>query len=196
MNTPIFIDQFARVVVGYHGCTEQFLKALLLRKTQISDWRPSLNEWDWLGNGIYFWEHAPERALRWARERFTSKRQRPAVIGAYIQLGRCFDLLNETFTSLLGETYERLARTSAEEGGELPKNRGREWKFRQLDRLVINDCIDALHETGIHYDTVRGAFLEGEPVYPTAGFSRASHIQIAVRNSACILGVFLPNLRV
>ena len=46
---------------------------------------------------------------------------------------------------------------------------------------------------GTGYDTVRGAFLEGKPAYPGAGFSREGHIQIAVRNSACILGVFRPH---
>ncbi|HZU36516.1 MAG TPA: hypothetical protein VFA18_11435 [Gemmataceae bacterium] len=60
--------------------------------------------------------------------------------------------------------------------------------------MVVNTCIDELRRRGAEYDTVRAAFLEGEPVYPGAGFSRENHIQIAVRNSACILGVFRPNL--
>lgn len=132
--------------------------------------------------------------MRWARERYRTRRQRPAVLGAYIQLGRCFDLLNETTTSLLGESYERLIQAFADEGRSLPQNRGREGKLRELDCLVINTCIDELQGGGTEYDTVRGAFLEGALVYPDAGFSRESHIQIAVRNSACILGVFRPNI--
>jgi len=196
MNSTTLSEQFARIVVGYHGCTEQFAKTLLLGRKPINDWRPSLNEWDWLGDGIYFWEHAPERALRWARERYAGKRQRPAVLGAYLQLGRCFDLLNEAVTSLLSEAHSKVVRSFADEERPLPENRGRDWKLRELDRLVINACVEDLHDSGTDYDTVRGAFLEGEPVYPGAGFSRESHIQIAVRNSACILGVFLPNLRV
>jgi len=115
-------------------------------------------------------------------------------LGAYIQLGRCFDLLNEAITSLLGETYERLERACAEAGASLPGNRGPQGKMRQLDCLVINTCIGELRDRGSEYDTVRGAFLEGDAVYRTAGFSRESHIQIAVRNSACILGVFRPNI--
>ena len=58
----------------------------------------------------------------------------------------------------------------------------------------INHCLAELHEQGVEYDTVRGALLEGIPAYPDAGFSRESHLQIAVRNSACILGVFRPSL--
>src|SRR5262249_2886859 len=72
--------------------TETLAQRLLLGKLPVSGWRPSINDWDGLGHGIYFWEHAPERALRWARERYRGRRQRPAVVGAHLQLGRCFDL--------------------------------------------------------------------------------------------------------
>jgi hypothetical protein len=103
-------------------------------------------------------------------------------------------LLNEAITSLLGETYERLAQAFAEKRLPLPQNRGPEGKLRELDCLVINTCIDELRQRQTDYDTVRAAFLEGAPVYPSAGFCRESHIQIAVRNSTCILGVFRPNI--
>jgi hypothetical protein len=186
------MDHFARIVVGYHGCTEKFARSLLLGKLPLRDWRPSANEWDWLGRGIYFWEHSPERALRWARERFQKRGRNPAVLGAVIQLGRCFDLLNEALTELLAGSYERLVQHVAREGLTLPKNRGVGLKRRDLDALVINHCLDELKKRGVEYDTVRGAFLEGDPLYPGAGFSRESHIQIAVRNPACILGIFRP----
>jgi hypothetical protein len=188
------MEPFARIVVGYHGCTAAFARDLLLGWQPIRDWRPSENEWDWLGHGIYFWEHAPERALRWARERYRGRRQRPAVLGAYLQLGRCFDLLNEAVTILLAQAHEKVTRTFALTGRLLPENRGPEGKRRELDCLVINQCLQDLHLEGVVYDTVRGAFLEGAPAYPGAGFSRESHIQIAVRNSSCILGVFRPNI--
>jgi hypothetical protein len=87
-----------------------------------------------------------------------------------------------------------MARTFAARSLPLPQNRGREGKLREFDCLVVNSCIEELRQHGTEYDTVRGAFLQGEPVYPTAGFSRESHLQVAVRNSTCILGVFRPNL--
>ena len=185
---------FARTIVGYHGCEKSFADYLLLGKKPIGDWKPSANDWDWLGNGIYFWEHSPERALRWACEKHKTRRARPAVLGAILQLGFCFDLLDETTTALLAETYERLARTFTERGFELPKNRGRDGKMRYLDCLVVNESLKDMKKRGRDFDTVRGAFLEGPPVYPGAGFSREGHIQISVRNSACILGVFRPNI--
>jgi hypothetical protein len=189
-----WMEPFARLVVRYHGCTEAFARGLLLGRKPIREWQASTNDGDWLGHGIYFWEHAPERAWRWARERYRTRRQRPAVLGAYIQLGRCVDLLDESITALLGETYELLTRAFAEQGRSLPQNRGQEGKLRELDCMVINACIDDAQRRGAGYDTVRGAFLEGTSVYPGAGFSRESHMQIAVRNPSCILGVFRPNL--
>lgn len=187
------MEPFARIVVGYHGRTAAFARELLLGRRLVRDWRPSQNEWDWLGHGIYFWEHAPERALRWARERYRG-RQRPAVLGAYLQLGRCFDLLNEAVTALLAQAYEELTRAFTLTGQPLPENRGPERKRRGLDCLVINHCLRDMLRDGVVYDTVRGAFLGGAPVYPGAGFSRKSHIQIAVRHPACIPGVFQPNI--
>lgn len=187
------MDQFARIVIGYHGCTEEFARDLLLGTKSISTWQPSTNSWDWLGHGVYFWEHSPERALRWAQEKHGPRGVTPAVIGAVVQLGRCFDLLNEAFTGILGQYHQALAQAYASEGQELPENRGADRKRRDLDCLVINDCLKRLEARGLAYDTVRGAFVEGLPVYEGAGFSRETHLQIAVRNPACILGVFRPN---
>ena len=36
------------------------------------------------------------------------------------------------------------------------------------------------------------AFIEGEPVYQDAGFREKNHIQLCVRNPACIKGYFRP----
>jgi len=188
------VDQFARTVIAYHGCSAAFARQLLLGQKTISAWNPSRNDWDWLGHGIYFWEHSPQRAIRWARERQRGRTKKPAMIGAVIQLGRCFDLLDESMTAELAQRFVELQKSFATRRWKLPENRGWAGKRRALDCLVINDCLEGLSRKGIEYDTVRGAFLEGEPAYPTAGFSRETHIQIAVRNPACILGVFQPNL--
>lgn len=188
------MEQFARVVIGYHGCSEEFARDLLLGTVKIRDWQPSTNVWDWLGHGIYFWEHSPERALRWAAEKYGGRGAQPAVIGAVIQLGKCFDLLSEAITAILAESYRGLQQEFAGKNMLLPENRGADRKRRDLDCLVINECLDRLRTRGIEYDTVRGAFLEGDPAYLGAGFSRETHIQVVVRNPACILGVFRPNL--
>jgi hypothetical protein len=190
------MDRFARHVLGYHGCADAFARAVLDGTQLIDSWKPSENEWDWLGHGIYFWEHSPWRALRWAEENCTSDGSNGAVIGAVIQLGRCFDLLNEAITGLLSESYVSLAEGFAAVSQPLPENRGAFGKVRELDCLVINDYLDRLESEEVKYDTVRGAFQEGALAYPGAGFSRETHVQIAVRNPSCILGVFRPNLTI
>lgn len=115
------------------------------------------------------------------------------MIGAVVQLGRLFDLLNEAFTGILGQCYPALVQAYASRGEALPENRGADRERRDLDCLVINDCLTRLEARGFTYDTVRGAFVEGLPAYDGAGFSRETHLQIAVRNPACVLGVFRPN---
>jgi hypothetical protein len=45
---------------------------------------------------------------------------------------------------------------------------------------------------GIRYDTVRGVFPEGAEAYPGAKILKKTHVQVAVRNPACLLGFFRP----
>ena len=47
---------------------------------------------------------------------------------------------------------------------------------------------------GVYFQTVRGVFVEGDPAYAGAGMRTKTHIQIAVRDPACILGYFKPRV--
>ena len=76
----------------------------------------------------------------------------------------------------------------------MPANKGKDKKLRELDCAVINYCAFRAGLRQIPFDTVRGAFLEGAPVFPGTTISSETHIQIAVRNLNCILGIFRPNL--
>lgn len=51
-------------ILGFHGCDESVKDLLLLGKAKL---KPSNNEYDWLGSGIYFWENDPDRALSYAK---------------------------------------------------------------------------------------------------------------------------------
>jgi hypothetical protein len=42
------------------------------------------------------------------------------------------------------------------------------------------------------FQTVRGVFIEGGEAFPGSCIMEKSHIQIAVRDPACIIGVFQP----
>jgi len=182
------VDRFARVVLGYHGCSADFAGSLLSGETTLDDWKESRNPYDWLGHGIYFWEHAPERARRWAESEQREKKGVPgAVVGAVIQLGRCLDFTDVAFTHALASVYKGLKESYAAGEASLQSNkRGN----RMLDCLVINEL--ARHNPGGRFQTVRSPFLEGRPAFPHSGIRRESHIQVAVIDRSCILGVFRP----
>ena len=55
-----------RFVLGYHGCDRSVLNDVLTGK---QDLRVSRNDYDWRGNGIYFWEYSYQRAFQWAHRK-------------------------------------------------------------------------------------------------------------------------------
>jgi hypothetical protein len=182
------MHRFARIVLGYHGCAAGFAAEMFSGAKTIAEWKPSAKSYDWLGRGIYFWEHSPERAMQWARARHGAD---AAVIGAVIQLGNCFDLTDVEKTRKLKKTHARIQREALANGEELPTNEGgdRDLKRRALDCRIISNYLDK--DAG-DIQTVRCAFWEGPDLYEGAMLREQTHIQIAVRDSSSILGIFHP----
>jgi len=187
-------------VLGFHGCDKQVCDKILNGKETL---HVSSNIHDWLGNGSYFWENDPARALEYAKfikdnpERCTSKINDPAVIGAVIDLGYCFNLLASKNLKILRQSYQLLCASFEAAKKPMPKNKEigeeKELLFRPLDCAVIEFTHQINKDLGKDpYDSVRGVFLEGENLYLTAGFKDKNHIQICVRNPNCIKGYFLP----
>lgn len=52
--------QYHRLVLGYHGCDQSVADRVLAGEDML---KKSEKHYDWLGSGIYFWEHGPERAM-------------------------------------------------------------------------------------------------------------------------------------
>lgn len=190
------------LVLGFHGCDREVGEALL--SGAEGHLKPSKNEYDWLGGGIYFWESNPWRAYQFAEEA-ASKNPRvtrgsirsPFVVGAVIDLGHCCNLLDSAALSELSKAHGLLQDISdLVEGNPMPQNKGKDFGARFLDKAVIETMHSLRKELRLpSYDTVRGAFVEGDPLYEGAGFHEKNHIQIAVRNTACIKGYFrLPGL--
>lgn len=188
------------LVLGFHGCDQIIVNDILLGKKEL---KKSENDYDWLGHGIYFWENDPERALNYAEllqkhpQRSKVKITKPAVIGAVIDLGYCFDLIDNRNLLILKEGYKLLIETLKEFKLELPENKA----VGSNDDLLLRylDCavIETIHQFNKEnkereYDSVRGVFWEGSALYPNAGFKDKNHIQICVRNPNCIKGYFLP----
>ena len=158
----------------------------------------SRNDYDWLGEGVYFWESSPARALDFARERAQGGRNsrgnitEPFVVGAILNLRRCFLTTEMNALNRLKEAYEQLVEYLEADGTPLPTN-GQTLRARRLDCATFNLMHLLIEESGqTPYDSVRAAFWEGGPLYPNAGFQTADHTQICVRNLDCVLGYFRP----
>jgi len=185
-------------VLGFHGCDESVVLKVLTGEEFL---KRSVNNYDWLGHGIYFWENSPSRAMEFATHlqkfpnRSKGKIEKPAVIGAVINLGYCLDLLDFDNLQLLKSTYEMMQSTS--NNADFPENKSvggmGDLLLRNLDCAVI-ESLHKLKEKSHQppFDSIRGVFSEGEELYPNAGFREKDHIQICVRNPNCIKGFFLP----
>lgn len=187
---------YQRLVIGYHGCDASVRDQVIQKGAQLKAFPKS---YDWLGEGIYFWEHGPARALEWAQEqKRRGKLKTPAVLGAVLHLGQCFDLLDAEYTDVLAEAYPTFEEFMDICGEPLPKNRplhagDDDILLRDLDCAVVNWAIERLQRKGPPFHSVRGVFQEGKAAFPDSGIRLRSHIQIAVRDPACVLGYFLPS---
>lgn len=191
-------DRLPGSILGYHGCNRSIGEAFLSGKAELT---PSKNDYDWLGHGTYFWEHNPTRAIEWAhllktRPQSKVKRVRePMAIGAVIDLGLCLNLLDARFIAQLPLAYQRLIALHAELEQPVPTNRNlgnsTDLLLRHLDCAVIETLHQLRVDNGTpEFDSARGVFVEGEPIYPGAAIQKFNHIQLCVRNPACIKGYF------
>ena len=182
---------------GFHGLDESIAYQIL---TQQADFKHSNNAYDWLGNGVYFWENNIERARQYATEdskRNSSKIKKPFVLGVLIDLGNCLDLLDQRWLDFLAFAYDDMKLSLQQQGKDLPTNgafgqNDFDFKKRELDCAVIRYAHELAAESGEIFDSVRAAFWEGEALYDNAGFKKQNHIQLAILNPNCIKAVFLP----
>jgi len=199
------------IVVGFHGCDQKIYDNVVKNGKPLKN---SENKYDWLGHGIYFWEGSYGRALDWAKCN-PKKILKPTVVGAFIKLGNCLDLLDITHLENVKASYKLLKNEFDILGLELPENNiiknGISFS-RELDCLVIQrlqqmnneeiaarlglrDTVSPENKRKIQhdpqfFDTVRGMFPEGEDLYKGAGFRAKNHIQLCVINPNSIIGYF------
>lgn len=184
---------YPSIVFGFHACKRHDGKKLIAGST---DFKPSENQYDWLGHGMYFWENSLHRAKRFAEDR---KIDNHCIIGAALQLGYCLDLTDSESLSYLSSAYSALKTTLEIAEKPLPKNKqgngpiSEDLLLRDLDCAVINFLHAQREDSGEKpFDSVRGVFWEGDDLYPGAGFKDRNHIQICIRNPNSIKGFFWP----
>jgi hypothetical protein len=154
--------------------------------------KPSSEDYDWLGHGIYFWVDSPERAWNWAVSHPARKIRKPFVLGALIYPGLCLNLTDYGVIEQLQAAHSVLV--AARKGREMPKNSVALNGIRLVRRL---DCavIETLHslrkaQDEPEYDSVFGVFDEGDWAFPGAGFRAKTHIQLAVIRTEIIVAYF------
>lgn len=281
MNDSIY-QKVPELVLGFHG-TSQIIASKVIN--QEENLKPSDNDYDWLGGGVYFWQNNELRAIQFAEESIKRKRSTdtPEAIGAVLDLGNCLDLLQSKNLLEVQSAYYSLGKMLGKSASQMPQNivanPAGDNLVRKLDCAVIalvhqirKDKFEAISLLGcllrsfyyylsksndkniidnifldilnliennylqsalskddfdlivqmwkssnnknslkdysslkkmidnirimalefLPYDSVRGMFVEGKPLYDDAGFREEDHIQICICNPNCIKGVFYP----
>ena len=163
-------------VVGYHGTSGADAARIL-----AVGFTASRNDYDWLGDGAYFFQDAPARAREWARRRFPTD---PAVVAAEIDLDGCIDLLDIRWNAVIRESYATLVKLLVRDGLPVPRQTV---GAHRLDREVIEQTVGVLASAGVAVRSVRASFQEGKPLYPGSALYDESHVQIAVRHPDAII---------
>lgn len=186
------------LIIGFHGCRKKLQEEVAGGKKSL---RPSNNNWDWLGDGIYFWQNNYDRAHDYATNPPPGvKIDEPAVLGAVFSLGNCLDLTDKKYIDIAKYAFETLKQSTEIEGTKLPTNHNppdsknsRDKILRKLDCAVIKRIHFEMEKLGEPpFDSVRGVFLEGDELYAGAGFWEKTHIQVCIRNPNLIRGYFIP----
>jgi len=183
-------NKLPNLTIAFHGCDEEIYKKVISNNEPL---KSSDNLYDWLGNGVYFWESNHQRALEWAEDKvIKGEYKKAAVVGAVIDLGYCLNLTDSSFVPILKNAYSALETRFNKE--EMPRNvGGKDSLLRYLDCAVIEQVHDQIDEVGLRkFDSVRGIFVEGDEIYEGSGFYEKTHVQICVRNPNCIKGYFAP----
>ena len=189
---PVY-SKLPNLVLGFHGCDLTTFEEVIYHGEHL---KKSENSYDWLGHGIYFWEQNYQRAYEWAEK--SPKIKTPAVIGAVLDLGYCLNLSDSAGADVLRKGYEMLKIRCKTLGIPLPQNRcaneSSDILLRDLDCAVIQQIHDYNNssEDLPRFDSVRGIFIEGEPVYDGSEFREKTHIQLCIVNPNCIKGYFNP----
>ena len=140
------------------------------------------------------------------RREFSAKSKRIRLAGiwnlflgikssAVVDLGLCLDLTTSAGIEQVRSAFKEYS--SLADGAEwsMPEN-SEDLLRRNLDCAVLQ-YLHKIREDAEkpEVDTVKGIFVEGNPIYKSAGFIDKTHVQICVRNPECIKGVFRVDKR-
>jgi hypothetical protein len=192
------------LTLAYHGCDITVRDRLV--KGALAHLTPSANRYDWLGDGVYFFEGDAERALNFAQasQRQASKLYSarpivsPAVVGAVLCTSRCWDMTTMTGRREYQVAFEELRQSQELNGRPMPINRPADGEdesilLRGLDCATFNMGHRIRARDGLPaHQLVRAAFYQGRPVVDSSEFRSGTHLQLALVDPECLIGWFLP----
>jgi hypothetical protein len=205
-----------QIVLAYHGCDvtvrDGFVRGDL--KPRISS-----NAYDWLGDGLYFFEGDHNRALKLATfshenpQLLLTKKPiaTPAVVGAILEVDRWLDLTTQAGIAVFTRAAQAIVAGSQAGNTAVPTNRpafvgDEDLLHRAFDKAVcdmVHKYRRLAHEQALEdrstaeiiasapYQAARGAFEQGGLVTDGSSICSDTHIQIAVQDLECIKGWFL-----
>lgn len=181
--SPFDLSAYDRTIIGFHGTDEESAEGLV----NGDPFKASDRDNEWFGDGIYFWEHAPKQAWWWARS--IRKKSQPAVVGALIRLGNCFDLLDSENILTLKKFKAAIERKFEEDNLPLPKNGGKDMR---LDCAIFNLLYKASEDSGGPIQSARAAHVPSDKkrIWKGSWIREQTHIQICVRDPKNILAVW------
>jgi hypothetical protein len=179
------------LIRGYHGTTVPRAQNIVATR-QI---RISTNDYDWLGQGAYFFQDAPLRAWKWACEWVAPRAgESPAVVSADITLEDCLDFLDLLNWRHLLSAHQLIVRAPGTPTQNPPVVRaasGQRFRimspvppaartgYNTLDCAVVKLAV-SVRRRHKRVPSVRGSFVEGQQLYDDSYFFDHSHVQIAV----------------
>lgn len=163
------------MVEGYHATTIVCAMRILSSGT----FERSTSPLNWLGPGTYFWERDLQRAMEWGVKWYTGSNT--AVVKVSIARGNCLDLTEFKWIKVLSDEYRDVLKEYRRRKQPLPGNSGSD---RPLNALLIQKISARCGP----FDSVRGAFADGEEIIPGSGICWGSHIQVAVLNPGIFCG--------
>lgn len=185
---PIFAD-YHRTIIGYHGTRREKTLAIVSGREAFS---PSRKAYDWLGHGIYFWEYALQQAWAWARRHYPG--EEIAVVASMIRLGNCLDLLDPHNASDLVVLQQNFVKDTETAGKPVPRN---------FNSRKFLDCAVMEYAYRMYEQSRQERVESSRAVYVPSGSEKQSrlwksswlchdtHVQLCIRNEACILGTWL-----
>lgn len=205
-----------RIVLAYHGCDVTTRDSLVRGDSSP---RLSKNPYDWLGDGMYFFEGDAERALKLASashahpDRLLTRHPiaTPAVVGAVLDVDRWLDLTTQDGIANFTAAAANVMAAHESGGTDLPRNKpsfpgDEDMLHRGFDRAVcqmVHALRDIAHGKALQsghtahivatapYQASRGAFEQGRAISVASALCADTHIQIAVHDLHCIKGWFL-----